>query len=154
MYKHMLDDLKARRDALDAEEDKLTKLVEVGSTQGLGAYLKEGHALMDEFDMHRHRVLQKEMLRSLPVEHLRHLYERVRRFTDSQGLPHPQSHPLTPAQLNKVGSTPLVEALTEKYNMRPRELIDDVFKRPDLYPPVESNDRPIFEAIRKYIQDQ
>ena len=154
MYKQMLKELKARREAIVSNEEHLTKLVEAGSTQGLGTHLEDAHALVDKFDERRDRILHKELLRSLPVEHLRQLYTRVGLFMDRQGLSHPENHPMSPAQLNKAGSTPLVEVLTENYNMRPRELIDDVFKRPDTYPTIQSSDQATFDAIRKFVEGQ
>ena len=154
MYKQMLNELKARREAIVSNEEHLTKLVEAGSTQGLGAHLEDARALIEEFDERRDRILHKELLRSLPVEHLRQLYTRVGLFMDRQGLAHPENHPMSPAQLNKAGSTPLVEVLTENYNMRPRELIDDVFKRADTYPAIQSSDQATFDAIRKFVEGQ
>ena len=44
----MLNELKEKREALVAEDGRLTKLFEAGSTQGLGVYLKEGHTLVHD----------------------------------------------------------------------------------------------------------
>lgn len=154
VYNQMLKELKTKREAIVADEDRLTKLVEAGSTQGLGAHLENARTLIEEFDEKRDHFLRKELLRSLPPEHLRQLYTRVALSVERQGIAHPENHPVTTAYLNRAGSTPIVEALTEEYQIDPRALIKDILDRPDRYPEIRTSDQGAFDTIRKFVERQ
>ena len=151
VYSQMLKEIKTKREAIVADEDRLTDLVEAGSTRGLGTYLEEARALIEEFDERRDHFLRKELLRALPPEHLRQMYTRVALSHQRQGFEYPENHPFTTAYLNRAGSTPIVEALTEEYDIDPKELIRDILTRSDQYPPIRTADQAAFETIRKFV---
>ena len=151
VYSQMLKELKTKRKSVVTDEDRLVKLIEAGSTQGLGAHLEEARALIEEFDERRDHFLRRELLRALPPEHLRHLYTRVILSHQRRGFEHPENHPYTPSHLSRAGSTPIVEALTEAYEMDPKELITDILTRANQYPPIRTADQAAFETIRKFV---
>ena len=150
-YRQALRALGQKRVELQAAVDNLTYDIGAGSTQGLGNYLRDAAPLLQGVGDRQTHFERKELLRQLPVEHLRQLYRHATVERTRNGGPHPSNHPTTEGRLRQAGSTPIVETLAEDYGLDPARMLAHVIDNPQHYPAIHSSDQRFFDQARQHL---
>ena len=150
-YRQTLHALGQKRAELQAAVDNLTFDIGMGSTQGLGNYLRDAAPLLQGVGDRQIHFEHKELLRQLPVEHLRQLYRHATAERTRNGGPHPSNHPTTEGRLRQAGSTPIVETLAEDYGIDPRRMLAHIIDNPQHYPPIYPSDQRFFDQAHQHL---
>ena len=150
-YRQALNSLYQRRGALQTAIDNVSYEIAGGSTQGYGNYLRDATPLLQGFDERQIHFERKELLRQLPVDHLRQLYRHATAERTRNGGPHPSNHPTTEGRLRQAGSTPIVETLAEDYGLDPVRMLRHIVENPSYYPAVNPSDQLAFDQVRQHL---
>ena len=150
-YRQTLRVLGQTRDELQEAVDNLTYDIGAGSTQGLGTYLRAAAPMLQGVGDRQTHFEHKELLRQLPVEHLRQLYRHATAERTRNGGPHPSNHPTTEGRLRQAGSTPIVETLAEDYGLDPRRMLAHIVDNPQHYPAIHSSDQQFFDQAHQHL---